>query len=130
MAGTIVADTIQNGTGTSTSMNNVIYGSAKAWVKFNSSGTISSSFNVSSITVNSTGYYTVNLTTAMANANYSAIATTTATASSNGNICATVFTDNTSADIAPTTTTYTINTGVFGVGNYATRSVCTAVFAS
>ena len=35
MAGTIVADTIQDGAGNSTSMDNAIYGSAKAWVNFN-----------------------------------------------------------------------------------------------
>jgi hypothetical protein len=129
MAGTLVANTINTDTGLF-STNNAYLGIAKAWVKFNSSGTRLSSFNVSSVTVNSTGYYTITFTTAMADANYSAIATTTASSGSNGNICATVFTDNTSADIAPTTTTYTVNTGVFGVGNYATRSVCTAVFGN
>jgi hypothetical protein len=48
--------------------------SAKAWVNFDgttSPGTIRSSYNVSSVTKNATGDYTVNFTTAMANANYS-----------------------------------------------------------
>lgn len=47
-------------------------GLAKAWVNFNGTGTvaISSSFNVSSITDNGTGDYTVNFTTAMGNNNY------------------------------------------------------------
>jgi hypothetical protein len=73
MAGVIVADTIQNGAGTSTSMTNAITGSAKAWVNFaGSTGTINGSFNVSSVTRNSTGNYTVNFTTAMPNANYCA----------------------------------------------------------
>ena len=45
---------------------------AKAWVNFNGiTGTIRSSYNVSSITKNGTGDYTVNFSTAMANANYS-----------------------------------------------------------
>ena len=46
----------------------------KAWVNFDgttSPGTIRSSYNVSSITKNGTGDYTVNFTTAMADANYS-----------------------------------------------------------
>lgn len=44
---------------------------AKAWVNFaGSTGTINSSFNVSSITRNNTGYYTINMTTAMPNINY------------------------------------------------------------
>ena len=49
-------------------------GLAKAWVNFNGTGTVAirASFNVSSITDNGTGDYTVNLTTAMSDANYSA----------------------------------------------------------
>ena len=55
MAGTIVADTIQDGAGNSTSMDNAIYGSAKAWVNFNGSGnTIRASYNVSSVTISGT----------------------------------------------------------------------------
>lgn len=44
----------------------------RAWVNFNGTGTVAirASFNVSSITDNGTGDYTVNFTTAMADANY------------------------------------------------------------
>ena len=44
----------------------------KAWVKFNGTGAVAviSSFNVSSITDNGTGLYTVNFTTALASADY------------------------------------------------------------
>ena len=47
--------------------------SARAWVNFNGTGTVAirASGNVSSITDNSTGNYTVNFTTAMSDANYS-----------------------------------------------------------
>ena len=47
--------------------------SARAWVNFNGSGTVSirASGNVSSITDNGTGLYAVNLTTAMPDTNYS-----------------------------------------------------------
>ena len=53
---------------------------AKAWVNFNGSGTVAirDSYNVSSITDNSTGNYTVNFSTAMANANYSTVMYTNA----------------------------------------------------
>ena len=46
----------------------------RAWVNFNGTGTVAirASYNVSSITDNGTGDYTVNFTTAMADANYSA----------------------------------------------------------
>jgi hypothetical protein len=54
-------------------------GIAKAWVNFNGTGTVSirASFNVSSITDNGVGSYTVNFTTAMPDANYCAVATIT-----------------------------------------------------
>jgi hypothetical protein len=50
---------------------------AKAWVSFNGTGTpaIRGSFNVSSITDNGTGLYTVNFTNALADDNYSAVFT-------------------------------------------------------
>jgi uncharacterized protein (AIM24 family) len=59
------------------------YGSAataygcRAWVNFNGTGTVAirASGNVSSITDNAAGNYTVNFTTAMADANYSVVGT-------------------------------------------------------
>jgi hypothetical protein len=47
----------------------------RAWVNFNGTGTVAirASGNVTSITDNGTGDYTVNFTTAMPDANYSAI---------------------------------------------------------
>jgi hypothetical protein len=50
----------------------------KAWVNFNgttSPGTIRSSYNVSSVTKNGTGNYTVNFTTAMNDVNYTTVGT-------------------------------------------------------
>jgi hypothetical protein len=50
-------------------------GAAKAWVNFNGTGTVAirGSFNVTSITDNGLGDYTVVFTTAMADANYSTV---------------------------------------------------------
>lgn len=47
-------------------------GRAKAWVNFNGTGTVAirASYNVSSITDNGVGNYTVNFTTAMPDVNY------------------------------------------------------------
>jgi hypothetical protein len=71
MAGTLTISTLSDGTN-STSATNPIRGSAKAWVNFNgTAGTLTNSFNVSSLTKNGTGDYTITFTTAMANANYS-----------------------------------------------------------
>lgn len=51
---------------------------ARAWVNFNGTGTVAirASGNVSSITDNGTGDYTVNFATAMSDANYSVSGTT------------------------------------------------------
>lgn len=73
MAGTFVSDTIQDGAGNSTATTNAIKGSAKAWVTFNgssSSPTINSSYNVSSVTYNSTGDYTITFATALSSSNF------------------------------------------------------------
>ena len=66
MAGTIIADTWQNGDGTQNYK-------CRAWVNFNGQGTVAirASGNVSSITDNGVGNYTVNFTTPMPDANYS-----------------------------------------------------------
>jgi hypothetical protein len=52
-----------------------IDGLAKAWVNFNGTGTVAirASLNVSSITDNATGDYTVNFTTAFADADYAVV---------------------------------------------------------
>lgn len=70
MAGTLTISTLSDGTN-STSSTNCIQGSAKAWVNWvGSTGAIRASYNVSSVTRNSTGYYTVNFTNAFADTNY------------------------------------------------------------
>ena len=63
------AKTALNATGTAP-----IY-ACRAWVNFNGTGAVAirASGNVSSITDNGTGYYTVNFTTAMPDANYSCV---------------------------------------------------------
>lgn len=65
---TIKVDTIKD-------TNNVEVYTAKVWVNFNGSGTVAirASGNVSSITDNGTGDYTVNFTTAMSDADYSTV---------------------------------------------------------
>lgn len=71
---TIKATTLSNLAGSKTvPTDTVVDGSAKAWVNFNGTGTVAirRAFNVSSITDNGTGDYTVNFTNAMVDANYS-----------------------------------------------------------
>lgn len=61
---------------------------ARAWVNFNGTGTVAirASGNVSSITDNGVGDYTVNFTTAMVDANYCLAGSSKETASSNTRI--------------------------------------------
>jgi hypothetical protein len=90
----------------------------KAWVNFNGTGTVATraSYNVSSITDNGTGDYTVNFTTAMADANY-CIAASGGGTTNNGSRDALV------TSYLPATGTVRINTvssstyGVYDVAN-------------
>ena len=73
---TLKVATIQDTSGNNSSTPaEVAEGRAKAWVNFDGSGTVAirDSFNVTSITDNSTGNYTTNFTNAMANDDYAAI---------------------------------------------------------
>ena len=70
---TLKVSTIQDTSGNNSSTPaGIASGTAKAWVNFNGSDTVAirASYNVSSITDNGTGSYTVNFTTAMPDANY------------------------------------------------------------
>lgn len=75
MAGTITATTIQNDSSNPPTFrnNSVEIGTlCRAWVYYNQiSQTILGSFNVSSVTYIGTGYFKVNLTTALPDTNFS-----------------------------------------------------------
>jgi hypothetical protein len=107
------------------------YGSAavsygcRAWVNFDGTGTVAirSSGNVSSITDNGTGNYTVNFATALADANYSAVISIEKQSATGFDLC-TVNTATTSTLVVRTgfggqTTSYTnddyenINVAIF-----------------
>ena len=132
-AATITAGTIT--TGTVTTLNalsgvlatqNGMTGIAKAWVNFNGTGTVAirDSFNVSSITDNGTGDYTVNFTTAMPNANY-CVQGTMGNASGGANA---VVPTNGGA-VAPTTTSINVAFYVVGAASDPTYGFI-AVFSS
>ena len=80
MAGTLVADTLMDGAGNSTAMDNAIYGSAKAWGSYAyvsaSVPTLRKAYNISSITRSSTGVYVLAFTNALPDANYSVVSST------------------------------------------------------
>jgi len=131
MAGTLVANTINTDTGLF-STQNAYTGIAKAWAQFTGATppVLNGSFNVSSITRNATGYYTINFTTAMSNINYSAVMSG-GTVISGANSSQAIFTNNSAASVAPTTSSFTVTTGTAGWGAYADLNwICVSVFGS
>jgi len=90
--------------------SNGVTTNALAWVNFNassgSSAVVRASYNVSSVTYNSTGYYTVNFTNATSDINYTVSVNNSlqyATATSGA---AQLFTDTSANEVAPLTTAF------------------------
>jgi hypothetical protein len=122
MAGTLTISTLSDGTN-STSSTNCIQGSAKAWVNYNGSGqAIRGSYNVSSVTYSAAGQYIINMTTALANANYCISAACGTTGSALTWIS--VNANQSNARVTPTTSAFTV--AVTGGNN--PLDVCLSVF--
>jgi hypothetical protein len=132
MAGQLTVDTLRAGSGVLATQNGMT-GIAKAWVQFNGQGTvaINGSFNVSSITDNGTGDYTVNFTTAMPNINYvpninySPIYGTYYTSGARLFSAGAAITEQ-----APTTSGFRFSTGFVTGNEQDPKYVCVAVFSS
>jgi len=107
---------------------------ARAWVNFNGTGTISirGNGNVSSITDNGTGDYTINFSTAMSDANYSVSGSTTISASNNATCSLMIMSGNPSGTPsieANTASAVRIRTAQQGVSNAVdTQYICVSVF--
>lgn len=76
-AGVTFPDGVQQTNGVTNTGGDPNYYAARAWVNFNGTGTpaIRAGANVSSITPNGTGDYTINFTEAMPDANYAIVCT-------------------------------------------------------
>jgi len=140
MAGTIIADrleaaatsqlVIENGVAltppTIVDANGVEIGTiCRAWVNFNGTGTVAirASFNVSSISDNGTGAYTINFINAMPDINFACVGTTSAGA---GHGCAGLMVNlRSGSGVANTTTTQRIYTST-DAGSSADEEYCTA----
>jgi len=78
MASELRVNTLKDASGNnSIATSFVAGGSAKMWVNFNGESTVAirDDLNVTSITDNDTGDYTINITSAMSDANYAALVT-------------------------------------------------------
>ena len=104
-------------------------GLCKAWVNFNVTGTVAirASYNVSSITDNGTGDYTVNFTTALADANYSMTASCSYRSGNNYN-SAHIFTNASGTIVAPTTTAARLQLSTVTLGSADSEYVTVAIF--
>ena len=111
MAGKITVSTINDSSGVLATQNGMT-GIAKAWVNFVGAATptINGSFNVSSITYNIGGDYTINFTTALPNANYATLGATSAFPSTYAGYTCVNRNGSTGAFVTPTTTSCRINT--------------------
>ena len=104
--GTVDADSITNSTIATTELNaDVNKGLCKAWCNMNGTGTVAirASYNVSSITDNGTGDYTVNFTTALEDANYASVASCSPSSGPSQRVAVMNFGGQTNSIVAPTT---------------------------
>ena len=130
MAGTLTISTLKDSSGVLATQNGMT-GIAKAWVNFTgSSGTINASFNVSSVTRNATGYYTINLTTSMPSASYSAVASTSTNPASSVQIANVFWSQPANNYIAPRAGAYEISTTTSGGGAVDSLYVFSSAFSS
>jgi len=97
----------------------------RAWVNFNGTGTVAirASGNVSSITDNGVGNYTINFTTALVDGNYSIAQTLSAQAANNDGGVAVIASGTT-----PSTTSFNMVTDQRATGEYDPTIVCFSVF--
>jgi hypothetical protein len=102
----------------------------RAWVNFNGTGTVAirASGNVSSVTDNGVGDYTVNFTTAMPDANYSVVATCSPQyGADRGGICS-IASSATPSEVAPTTSAIRVITSNSSAVSADFKYVNVAVF--
>ena len=103
--GSVTTVKVADGSVTAPKLNGAQSGSApvfgvRAWINFNGTGTVAvgASGNVSSVTDNGTGDYTINFATALPNANYAVVGTLSGDSINNG------FVQKVRIDTSPQTT--------------------------
>jgi hypothetical protein len=103
---------------------------ARAWVNFDGTGTVAirASGNVSSITDNGTGDYTVNFTSAISDANYAAVASPSGQYSVNYGGQAGMFSTSSYTEAAPATGSTRMTFSNYSSGTFDPKYVCVAIF--
>jgi hypothetical protein len=140
MAGTIVADQLEAASTSTLVIKNGVANTpptvqdsagtqigtfCRAWVNFNGTGTVAirASFNVSSITDNGTGDYTVNFSNAMPDANYATVTTSEGNLGANQSIAAGLYSGGTYS-----TTAVRVLVFLNGTGGFDRGVVCVSIF--
>lgn len=105
----------------------------RAWVNFNGVGTVAirAAFNVSSITDNGTGDYSVNFTNAMLDVNYSPVISTSPAYSVTRNCSVQMASNGAAIEVAPTTSLYRFSTsqGAAAAGTaFDAKYICASFF--
>jgi hypothetical protein len=123
--GTIVNADINASAGIASTKLSGVTSEVKAWVSFTGTGTVAirGSFNVSSITDNGTGLYTINFTTAMSDINYAF--TTTGLSGPSGAYGTVIFNSTAGGGALATRTTSSIAIGTQAGGNGAQSDATT-----
>jgi hypothetical protein len=124
--GTAKLTTLADSAGANTSTPaEIASGRAKAWVNFDGTGTVAirAQYNVSSITDNGTGDYTVNFATALSDANY-AVAGAASNVSAGGTAKSLLVSETT----APSTTAVRVVTALGTSGNFDTLYTNVSIF--
>jgi hypothetical protein len=107
-----------------------IDGLAKAWVNFNGTGTVAirASLNVSSITDNGTGDYTVNFTSAFADTNYVTVGSCDRVSGGGEGILGLYAINSSGLLVPPTTTAARVTTSLFNNTDVDVTYVCVSFF--
>jgi hypothetical protein len=113
----------------STNVEGINY-SCRAWVNFNGTGTpaIRGSGNVSSITDNGTGDYTINFTTAMPDTNYCPLVGSAPNYGVRGQAVEALFSGPPWTEVAPTTSSFRFAIGDDAGASFDPKYVTAAVF--
>jgi len=126
-SGIVVTGNISDGTN-STSTTNCIKGSAKAWVNFDGATlTVRASYNVTSVTRASAGFYTVTFTNAFSDTNYAVVGSAGNSGNSNYTVVG-VYTPSNNSYSNKTTTACAVSAYAPSVTNYDPYEIDIAFF--
>jgi len=121
-----------DGSGVLKIQSNSVTTNALAWVNFNGTGTVAirSSYNVSSITDNGAGDYTVNFATALSDANYVAVCPSVLVSGVGISLSVANYARTSNSEVLPTTTAFRFSTTNTSATAQDTSNCYVAIFGN